>query len=726
MVYTPNEIVRFMVKSADWLCEKHFGKSLIDSNVEILDPATGTGTFIVELLEHFRGRTAKLKYKYLNELHANEVGILPYYVANLNIEATYAGIAEEYAEFPNLCFVDTLDNTDALKTHIGQHFGDLVGGISTENIQRIKRQNDCKISVIIGNPPYNANQKNENDNNKNREYPEIDRRIKASYTKESTAQKTKLYDMYSRFFRWASDRIEEDGIVAFVTNRGFLDKRNFHGFRKLLVQDFKDIYVVDLGGDVRDNPKLSGTMHNVFGIRIGVAISFLVKRRAGSGTRIHYGRRPELETREEKLVFLHNTDLKRAAPDLIHPDANHNWLNLSSTDFDAYLPLISKNAKTAQGGQERAVFRLFSLGIATNRDEWVYDKNRDRLIEKILFFVDFYETERARWRREGRPKDVGDWVRRDIKWTSELEALLCADKPLRFQEERLRRLSYRPFITEWSYYDSHITHRPYQNDKIYPILGDWANLSLIFTGPSAQKPWMASASSRLADLHYVGGGAGSVCVSRYRFADGQRLDNITDWALAQFRHHYGDSAAVTRDDIFAYVYAVLHDPVYRETYAVNLTRDFPRIPFYRNFRRWRDWGQALLDLHIGYETVDHFPLVRTDVPDKNVRATGQTPRVIVKADRENCIIILDAETQLAGVPRKAWDYKLGNRSALDWVLDQHKERTPKDPTIRDKFNTYRFSDHKERVIELLTRVVTVSVRTVEIIEAMGRTAREVS
>jgi len=348
-----------MVKSADWLCEKHFGKSLIDSNVEILDPATGTGTFIVELLEHFRGRTAKLKYKYLNELHANEVGILPYYVANLNIEATYAGIAEEYAEFPNLCFVDTLDNTDALKTHIGQHFGDLVGGISTENIQRIKRQNDRKISVIIGNPPYNANQKNENDNNKNREYPEIDRRIKASYTKESTAQKTKLYDMYSRFFRWASDRIEEDGIVAFVTNRGFLDKRNFDGFRKLLVQDFKDIYVVDLGGDVRDNPKLSGTMHNVFGIRIGVAISFLVKRRAGSGTRIHYGRRPELETREEKLVFLHNTDLKRAAPDLIHPDANHNWLNLSSTDFDAYLPLISKNAKTAQGGQERAVFRLF-------------------------------------------------------------------------------------------------------------------------------------------------------------------------------------------------------------------------------------------------------------------------------------------------------------------------------------------------------------------------------
>jgi len=208
-----------MVESADWLCEKHFGKSLIDRNVEILDPATGTGTFVVELLEHFRGRLKALNYKYLNELHANEVAILPYYVANLNIEATYAAIVDEYMEFPNLCFVDTLDNTAALKLSRAVT-GDLFGAVSEENVARIRRQNTKKISVIIGNPPYNANQQNENDNNKNREYLEIDRRIKATYIKESTAQKTKLYDMYSRFFRWASDRIEEDGIIAFVTNRG--------------------------------------------------------------------------------------------------------------------------------------------------------------------------------------------------------------------------------------------------------------------------------------------------------------------------------------------------------------------------------------------------------------------------------------------------------------------------------------------------------------------------
>jgi predicted helicase len=205
-----------MIESADWLCQKHFGRAMIDKNVEILDPAAGTGTFITELIEHFRGQPKKLRYKYLEELHAIEVAILPYYVANLNIEATYAAVTGEYEDYPNLCFVDTLDNVAALRAHKGQQ-GDLFGAVSEENVARIKRQNQKKISVIIGNPPYNANQLNENENNKNREYPEIDRRIKETYIENSSAHKTKLYDMYARFYRWASDRIDTNGIVAFVT-----------------------------------------------------------------------------------------------------------------------------------------------------------------------------------------------------------------------------------------------------------------------------------------------------------------------------------------------------------------------------------------------------------------------------------------------------------------------------------------------------------------------------
>jgi predicted helicase len=225
------------------------------------------------------------------------------------------------------------------------------------------------------------------------------------------------------------------------------------------------------------------------------------------------------------------------------------------------------------------------------------------------------------------------------------------------------------------------------------------------------------------DLHLVGAASGAVGVSRTVVSSDYIADNITDWAFKQFQAHYDKKVEVTKDGIFAYVYGVLHDPVYRETYAQNLKREFPHIPFYANFTRWRAWGQALLDLHIGYEIVEPFSLVRTDVPDDNVRATGQTPRVILKADPDNGIIVLDTETQLSGVPAVAWEYKLGNRSAIDWVLDQHKEKTPKDPVIREKFNTYRFADHKERVVDLLRRVVTVSVRTVGIVEEMRAAAR---
>jgi predicted helicase len=235
VVYTPNEIVRFMIDGADWLCEKHFGKNLIDRDVDILDPATGTGTYICELLEHFRGQPKKLEHKYRHELHANEVAILPYYVANLNIESTYAAITGQYAEFPNLCFVDTLDNV-GLHTAAKGTTAELFGSVSEENVARIKRQNSRRISVVIGNPPYNANQANENDNNKNREYPQIDQRIKATYIAESTAQKTKLYDMYARFFRWASDRLNENGVLAFVTNRSFIESRTFDGFRKTVAR----------------------------------------------------------------------------------------------------------------------------------------------------------------------------------------------------------------------------------------------------------------------------------------------------------------------------------------------------------------------------------------------------------------------------------------------------------------------------------------------------------
>ena len=356
VVYTPNEIVRFMIESADWLCEKHFGRNLIDKDVEILDPAAGTGTFICELLEHFRGQPAKLKHKYLEELHANEVAILPYYVANLNIEATYAAITGEYLEYPNLCFVDTLDNVAGLRRYTGQQVADLFG-MGEENIERIKRQNRRKISVVIGNPPYNANQANENDNNKNREYPEIDRRIKETYIKASTAQKTKLYDMYARFFRWASDRIAENGVVAFITNRNFLDAREADGFRKSIVKEFDQIYVIDLGGDLRQNRHEAAA--NVFGIKVGVAIAFLVRGgKMRKRTAIKYAR-CRGEKREDRLAALGTDKFTSYAWDTINPSPDGTWLGQSDTNFDQLIPLINKIGRKGQGD----LLSLWTWGI---------------------------------------------------------------------------------------------------------------------------------------------------------------------------------------------------------------------------------------------------------------------------------------------------------------------------------------------------------------------------
>ena len=340
VVYTPNEVVDFIIRGTDYLLQKHFGRSLADDNVQILDPATGTGTFITNLIDYLPDD--RLEYKYLNEIHANEVAILPYYIANLNIEYTYKEKTGQYLEFPNLCFVDTLDNMDwqgSTGGAVTRQSGFNLGGLSVDNWMRIQEQNEKTISVIIGNPPYNANQQNENDNNKNREYPAIDSRIGETYIKESTAQKTKQYDMYKRFIRWASDRLADDGIIAFITNRAYLETRQDDGFRRLAAQEFSNIYIMDLGSDVRRNPKISGTKHNVFGIQTGVAIAFFVRNKDRvSECRIGYARRDDAETAVDKLAYLRSATLDGIKFDSITPDKRNDWLNQSTSDFEQMIP----------------------------------------------------------------------------------------------------------------------------------------------------------------------------------------------------------------------------------------------------------------------------------------------------------------------------------------------------------------------------------------------------
>ena len=719
VVYTPNEVVDFIIRGADHLLRKHFGRTLADDNVQILDPATGTGTFVTSLIDYLPAD--RLEYKYLHEIHANEVAILPYYIANLNIEYAYKEKTGRYLEFPNLVFVDTLDNTDWKGATGGvaeRQSGFNLGGLSTENWMRVQLQNEKPISVIIGNPPYNDSATLWGDGGANRAYADVDRRIRETYIKESTAQKTHQYDMYKRFIRWASDRLEGDGIVGFITNRAYLDARQDDGFRKIASQEFSDIYVLDLGSDVRRNPKIAGTTHNVFGIQTGVAIGFFVREKAKLSTcNIHYTLREDAELAADKLSYLSKANMAEIAFEQITPDKRSDWLNQSNSDFERLIPLAHKRAKAAQtSGTEESVFSLMANAVKTNRDEWVYDFDFRNLRDKALFFADTYNELMDKNDKSYQPI---------IKWSRDLRNEFNRGRPIVYTEASRIRAHYRPFVTKEHFAD--FTMNDVLTRNHYAMFGPdlrQPNKVICFSGIASSKPFQSLVTDKLPGFDLL---EKTQCLPLYRYTpEGERVSNITEWALRHVNDYYrkgwgkqfeelagGDS--ITAEDIFAYTYAILHDPDYRHEYRFDLLREFPRIPLFRDFYDWALWGRELLALHIGFESAEPFELER-----RESRVAGnRTPRPILKADKEKGLIVLDENTTLSGVPADAWRYQLGSRSALEWALDQYKEKKPRDPTIREKFNTYRFADHKERVIDLLRRVCTVSDKTMEIVDSMA-------
>lgn len=709
IVYTPNEIVQFMIKSTDYLLHKHFGKTMADKNVEILDPATGTGTFICDIIDYLPKN--KLEYKYKNELHANELAILPYYIANLNIEYTYKQKTGNYAEFENLCFVDTLDNTGF--NWVGKQ-GDLFG-VSAENAHRIKKQNERKISVVIGNPPYNANQQNENDNNKNREYTDIDKRIKETFIKNSTAQKTKMYDMYSRFFRWAMDRLNDNGIIAFITNRSFIDSRTFDGFRKTIQTDFDYAYIIDTKSDVRSNPKIAGTTHNVFGIQAGVAILLLVKSSSGKikeqNCKIQYVAMEDEWRKEEKLQWLAEHPIDKIEFENINPDTNNNWLNISNNNWESLIPsLVKKNGDS----DSKQLFCSGSLGISTNRDEWLYDISENNLKIKVEYFL-------SKLNELLESKNINS---EEVKWSRDLKRKFISLKSVeKFDENKISIAAYRSFTKLFTYADKLLIDILTENHfSFFGINFKKENSIINYTDANSGKPFMSLATASISDLHLVGAGAGTMLLPLYRYSNsGERIHNITNWGLNQFSTHYNDKK-ISKEDIFHYVYAVLYHPAYRNKYELNLKRDFPRIPLYDNFLQWVNWGEKLMNLHIGYEKVEPYKLETQETLYEitSPEAHAKIAKAKLKADKVNGTIELDGFTTLTGIPKLAWDYKLGNRCALEWILDQYKESKPKDPTIAEKFNTYQFADYKEQVIDLLKRVCTVSVETMKIINSMPK------
>ena len=653
IVYTPREIVDFMCNSVEQALKDHFGYTLSSPEVVILDPCTGTGNFLVNLIERMPGKALQEAYK--NRLFANEVMLLPYYVASLNIEHAYYERMRSYESFEGLCFVDTLDMQDARQ----------FGLFTPANTERVSREKDAAITVIIGNPPYNVGQKSENDNNKNRKYKEVDKRIRDTYAKDSNAtNKNSLSDMYVKFFRWATDRLgDRDGIVCFVSNNSVVDQHAFDGMRKHLLHDFDAIDHIDLHGNVRRNPKLSGTTHNVFGIQVGVGITLAIKKH-GIERRLRYFRVPELWRKRQKLDFL--TCGKIEWQNIV-PDTKHSWI--VPDNADEYQQFLSMSD----------IFSLYTVGVKTNRDDVVYDWNRDVLAERMRKFVADYNAEVHRHKAQPHT----DWPDH-LKWSRDLKKDALRGRLAEFSNSKIRDSLYRPFTKKLLFFDRIL------NEEVYQWINLPRTLSICVTVHS-----QVSFSVQLTDTipNEAPGGRQGQCFP---------LSHLKDSTLIQFQQHYPNDS-ITKEEIFHYIYALLHHPAYRQRYAENLKRELPRIPFAPDFEAFASAGKELARLHVHYEFLEPWPL--ESIEQKGVPYSERVSKMKLSPDK-TAIRINDSLT-LASIPPEVLEHRLGSKSALDWIIDQYQVKGDSDPNREDD---------PGYIVRLVGQVVRVSIETARLVK----------
>jgi predicted helicase len=755
IVYTPQPLVNFMVASVEHILKTAFKTSLADKNVHILDPFTGTGNFIVNIMRHIP--KSALPHKFAQELHCNEIMLLPYYVASMNIEHAYYEATNKYAPFEGICLVDTFRTLEPPQAEFAF--------LSEKNSARVERQKKTPIRVVIANPPYNAWQTDENENNRNQRYTVIDLRVKETYSEDSQAQnRNSLSDPYVKAFRYASDKISDCGVIAYVTNGAFVDSLACDGMRKNLAREFDAIYLLDLGGNVRKNPKLSGTTHNVFGIQLSVCITLLVKlpgrpKNSKLPAKIYYHAVPVDWRKEKKYEFL---ELKQSVGGVkwqkLVPDKKQNWLELGLLDeFDGFFPLGDRNSRP--GGKTPAIFGDFGRGLETTRDDWVYGFDESKLLKRVGGMIDCYNDHIRRYQRLGniKPK-IDDFVDNDVTrigWSSSLKKYLERGVEIQLRKTAVRKSLYRPFCARLVYFDAHLNHRVGMFPKAFP--NDNVHNQVIWAKAGGDWPVFALMSDRICDLMPQGG---SQCFPLFTYSeDGkERRDNITSQAYTSFQSFYADGT-ITRADIFHYVYAMLHHPTYHTRYAENLKRSLPRIPFVgvserqspgrpvgedkkraepefgvpsffplaaveemngggkpghspqasaKVFHAFAAAGKKLADLHVNYESAKEFPLRREE--NKEFKLDWRVEAMRLSKDKET--LFYNDFLTLRGIPAEAYHYRLGNRSALEWVIDQYRVSRDGQGGIASDPNRL---DDEEYILRLIGQVVSVSVETVKII-----------
>ena len=606
IVYTPQPIVDFMVNSVSHILETEFGRSLSDTGVHIIDPFVGTGNFIVRLMQDIQGTALEAKYRH--ELYCNEVMLLPYYIASLNIEQEYFQRTGTYLPFEGIALADTFE---LLEQEQGELF-------TEENTERVERQKAADMFVVIGNPPYNMGQINENDNNKNRKYETIDTLLRETYSRDSKAtNKNALSDPYVKAILWASKRIGKEGIVAFVTNNGFLEGIAFDGMRKHLARDFTKIYHIDLKGNARTSgERRRKEGGNVFDdqIRVGVGISFFIKKveETSKSADVWIYSVDDYLKANEKQKFLSNfEDYTNIPMEQVTIDAKHTWLTEGlHAEFDTFIPLGTKEGKAQKSAAVDVIFKTYSNGVKTNRDAWTYNFKANTLAQNVQKMMNFYNAQVLKWlvTPEKSIVNIDNFVAYDdtkISWSSGLKQKLKSGHIAEFSEPKLRNSLYRPFTKSSLYFDRVMAERVYVFPTIFPTSEtEKENRVICVNGIGSKKPFGPLMVDVIPCLGILDS---NQCFPFYTYdEDGtNRQENITDWALAEFRTHYADNT-ITKWDIFHYTYGLLHHPTYREKYEMNLKRDLPHIPFAKDFWGFANAGAQLADLHVNYESVPKY------------------------------------------------------------------------------------------------------------------------
>lgn len=711
IVFTPVEVVDFIVKSVDVVLRKHFSKTLASENVHILDPFTGTGTFITRTLHYLKSLmdSGEITFddilrKYTQELHANEIVLLSYYIAAINIEAVFDEINgdEPYAPFEGIVLTDTFESTETEDTLDDSFFG--------TNDKRLKRQQEKPITAIIGNPPYSIGQNSQNDNNQNISYPKLDKRLAETYVAKSNAGLTKgLYDSYIKAFRWASDRLTNQGVIGFVTNGNYLNTNSADGLRAGLYEEYNHLYIFNLRGDQRtlgEQSRREGGKIFGSGSRTPVAISILVKDGSDSH-KLHYHDIGDYLSQKEKLAIISGFgDVLQLDWQEIIPDENNDWLNQRDPNYQKYSPLV---------GESDGIFSQSAIGIATNRDIWISGFSKNKILKNSKLLIDNYNLELNRLLAIPN-NERRDYLNRDetfIKWSAKLEDSIKKSKVFEFDETKCRLSLYRPFTKKYLYYDYDVVERP---GKYYNQFGK-DNFVITTTGRGTTRDFSVIVTNLLPDIQLQMNGQGFM-----------RYDNeIDETSLFQnndnMNQEFANKLGLNLDDTFAYVYGLLNSKEYQEKYANDLKKDLARIPIVKNKERYVEVGQKLMDLHLKYEEVPVYDGVEI-TPFVNPSYKVTKMRFAKKRDENGKLvndlstIIFNSDITISNIPEKAYEYVVNGRSAIEWIIDQYQVKTDRKSGITDDPNDY--SENEKYIFNLLLRIINVSVQTVDLIKSLPR------